>query len=67
MQCCPKRRATERLIFPELFEHEVHGMGVCKRVQVPLKLAWALTVRITAQLALGARGMRHTACAVAHS
>ncbi len=32
-------------MLPETFEHEVHGAGICRRVQVPLKLAWALTVR----------------------
>jgi ATP-dependent DNA helicase PIF1 len=29
---------------PELFEREVYHLGVYKRTQVPLRLAWALTV-----------------------
>ena len=38
------RNGQERTIFPEAFEHTVHGTGDCKRVQIPLKLAWALTI-----------------------
>ena len=34
----------ERVIYPELFEQEVPGLGMCKRIQTPLKLAWALTI-----------------------
>ncbi len=33
----PSSRA-ERIIYPELFEQEVPGMGVCKRIQTPLKV-----------------------------
>ena len=29
---------------PEEFEKNVYMMGTCKRLQVPLKLAWALTI-----------------------
>jgi len=33
-----------RICFPETFEKTVYMTGVCKRAQVPLKLAWALTI-----------------------
>jgi ATP-dependent DNA helicase PIF1 len=33
-----------RICFPETFEKTVYMTGVCKRAQVPLKLAWASTV-----------------------
>jgi hypothetical protein len=36
---------VERPIYPETFEHAVYRIGTCVRVQTPLKLAWALTVR----------------------
>ena len=35
---------VERLIYPETFEHEVYKLGTCRRVQTPLKLAWAITI-----------------------
>ena len=31
-------------MLPEVFEYSVFSVGTCKRVQVPLKLAWALTI-----------------------
>jgi len=33
-----------RICYPETFEKTVYMTGVCKRAQVPLKLAWALTI-----------------------
>ena len=38
------RNVGERVIVPFTFEVEVANIGVCRRIQVPLKLAWALTV-----------------------
>eukprot|EP00887_Chlorella_sp_A99_P007822 scaffold20.g7822.t1 len=34
----------ESTLPPELFSSEVAGLGECKRLQVPLKLAWAITI-----------------------
>ncbi|DBA72022.1 TPA: hypothetical protein ACH3X2_14301 [Trebouxia sp. C0005] len=34
----------EEVLLPELFTADVAAVGVCKRLQVPLKLAWALTI-----------------------
>jgi len=34
----------EKRIEPEVFQHEVFMVGKCTRLQVPLKLAWALTI-----------------------
>lgn len=31
-------------IGPRLFETELSGIGICARVMIPLKLAWAITV-----------------------
>ena len=33
-----------KTVVPEVFECEVYMTGTCRRTQVPLKLAWALTV-----------------------
>ena len=33
-----------RPIIPVTFEHHVYTLGTCSRVQIPLKLAWAMTV-----------------------
>mmetsp|Transcript_5870 Transcript_5870/g.16455 ORF Transcript_5870/g.16455 Transcript_5870/m.16455 type:complete len:761 (-) Transcript_5870:465-2747(-) len=33
-----------QVIVPEFFDVEVTLMGTCKRTQIPLKLAWALTI-----------------------
>ena len=38
------RNGVERTIYPESFEHEVHNTGKCIRLQVPLKLSWAITI-----------------------
>lgn len=38
------RNGVERIIYPESFEHEVHNTGQCIRLQVPLKLSWAITI-----------------------
>lgn len=38
------RNGVERAVFPELVEHTAHTVGRCTRLQVPLKLAWAITV-----------------------
>ena len=38
------RNGVERVIYPESFEHEVHQVGKCTRLQVPLKLSWAITI-----------------------
>eukprot|EP00195_Chlamydomonas_chlamydogama_P005406 CAMPEP_0202891832 /NCGR_PEP_ID=MMETSP1392-20130828/1784_1 /ASSEMBLY_ACC=CAM_ASM_000868 /TAXON_ID=225041 /ORGANISM="Chlamydomonas chlamydogama, Strain SAG 11-48b" /LENGTH=735 /DNA_ID=CAMNT_0049575693 /DNA_START=1492 /DNA_END=3696 /DNA_ORIENTATION=+ len=35
---------VETEVIPSLFSSSVPDMGECKRVQVPLKLAWALTI-----------------------
>lgn len=35
---------TELLCCPTLFTHRIYMTGECRRMQVPLKLAWALTV-----------------------
>jgi hypothetical protein len=35
---------TQRVITPHAFSHESYGGASCCRVQVPLKLAWCLTV-----------------------
>jgi len=34
----------EELILPEYFSSEISGIGRCVRYQLPLKLAWALTI-----------------------
>ncbi|KAL3131052.1 hypothetical protein ABBQ38_15563 [Trebouxia sp. C0009 RCD-2024] len=34
----------EEVLVPETFTADVAAVGVCKRLQVPLKLAWALTI-----------------------
>ena len=34
----------EKIIGPESFESEVYMMGTCVRTQIPLQLAWALTM-----------------------
>ncbi|CAL8463664.1 g3198 [Coccomyxa elongata] len=34
----------ERLMLPEVFKSEVATTGVCQRIQVPLRLAWSLTI-----------------------
>jgi ATP-dependent DNA helicase PIF1 len=33
-----------RLCGPEVFEHTLYMTGTCRRAQLPLKLAWALTI-----------------------
>ncbi len=33
-----------RLCGPEIFEHTLYMTGTCRRAQLPLKLAWALTI-----------------------
>ncbi len=33
-----------RLCGPEMFEHTLYMTGTCRRAQLPLKLAWALTI-----------------------
>lgn len=38
------RSIGERIIAPAVFECEVANIGTCRRIQLPLKLAWALTV-----------------------
>ena len=38
------RNGVERVIYPESFEHDVHNMGTVTRLQVPLKLSWAITI-----------------------
>ena len=38
------RNGAEMEILPCLFSSTVQNTGECKRVQVPLKLAWALTI-----------------------
>jgi ATP-dependent DNA helicase PIF1 len=35
---------AEVTIMPAMFTCEIHGAGVCERLQTPLKLAWAITV-----------------------
>ena len=35
---------SSEVILPSQFEHEIPGKGWCVRTQVPLKLAWAMTV-----------------------
>jgi ATP-dependent DNA helicase PIF1 len=36
---------TQRLITPHAFVYEAYGGACCTRVQVPLKLAWCLTIQ----------------------
>ena len=38
----------ERAIYPESFKREVYKVGTVRRVQTPLKLAWAMTARAAA-------------------
>ena len=38
------RNGVERVIYPESFEHDVHNMGTVTRLQIPLKLSWAITI-----------------------
>ena len=33
-----------KVIVPEVFSTEIFGVGSCNRLQIPLKLAWALTI-----------------------
>lgn len=35
---------AQQEILPALFKVEVSGIGECRRTQLPLKLAWAMTI-----------------------
>eukprot|EP00897_Mesotaenium_endlicherianum_P008653 jgi/Mesen1/7816/ME000413S07065 len=38
------QNGRQMAIAPEKFDHAVPGSGTCVRIQVPLKLAWAITI-----------------------
>jgi PIF1-like helicase len=35
---------VSRIIVPEAFERNLYRQGICRRIQLPLRLAWALTI-----------------------
>eukprot|EP01044_Picomonas_judraskeda_P017011 COSAG03_NODE_3123_length_2198_cov_1.865174_3_plen_101_part_01 len=50
------------LIEPHQFESEVPGRGKCKRLQLPLKLAWSITVHKSQGLSIEAVRMDLSRC-----
>jgi len=50
------------ILFPALLSSEVVGCGVCNRLQVPLKPAWAVTIHKSQGMTLDAAAVQVTGC-----
>ena len=50
------------VVLPTLLQSEVAGQGVCYRLQLPLKPAWAVTIHKSQGMSLNAAAVQTTGC-----